>query len=159
VADNPALTVRRVKGSSPARIVIDPNRRVDISSKVFADDGQTVIIVGPSVAGDSSDFRYIPPNGDGAYPPTWIAEQLGVLGFKRLLIEGGATTVSRFVADRAVDRLHILTGPIIIGSGPAGLSLPEISNLRDAIRPETTTYPFEDGDVLFDCKFHRDTER
>jgi len=157
--DDPSLTVRRVAGSSPARVVIDPNRRVDISAKLFADDGAGKIIVGPARAGDPLEVRTIPPNKEGLYPPAWIARRLGDLGLKRLLIEGGAMTVSNFITSKAIDRLHILTGPIIIGSGPVGLNLPEIVHLRDAIRPETTVFAFEGGDVLFDCKFTRDAER
>jgi len=72
-------------------------------------------------------------------------------GLKRILIEGGAWTVSSFIAARAVDRLHLLVAPVIIGSGKSGLSLPPIERLGDALRPATRVHILADGDVLFDC--------
>ena len=44
-----------------------------------------------------------------------------------------------------------MTGPMIIGSGKPGISLPEIATLKDALRPKTATYVLPGGDVLTDC--------
>ena len=43
--------------------------------------------------------------------PTAIVAALYARGLKRLLIEGGAWTVSQFIDDDAVDRLHVLVAP------------------------------------------------
>jgi len=74
-----------------------------------------------------------------------------VRGFKRFVIDGGAHTVSRFIAAGAVDRLHGLGAPLIIGSGQSGLELSPIDQLSKALRPPTNVYVLTDGDVLFDC--------
>src|SRR5450631_3859609 len=39
LADDPQLTVRRVAGPQPARVIVDPNGRLPASAKVFAGDG------------------------------------------------------------------------------------------------------------------------
>src|SRR5436309_9997591 len=39
IADNPQLTVRRVAGSQPARVVIDPAGRLPMTARLFAEDG------------------------------------------------------------------------------------------------------------------------
>ena len=39
VADDPQLTVRRVEGPSPARVIVDPNARLPSSARVLASDG------------------------------------------------------------------------------------------------------------------------
>ena len=36
---------------------------------------------------------------------------------RRVLIEGGSDTVSRFLTAKCLDRLHIMVAPIILGSG------------------------------------------
>lgn len=154
--DNPSLTVRRVAGANPARVIIDPNRRVDITSQVFVDDGVRTVIVGPSRKHDPAHIECLPANNENAYPPRWIVEQLVERGLKRLLVEGGATTVSRFMTEKALDRLHILTGPLIIGSGPVGINLDAIDHLDHALRPAVTIFPFDSGDVVFDCNFSND---
>ena len=42
---------------------------------------------------------------------------------RRILIEGGAHTVSRFIAAGCLDRLHVMVAPIMLGSGQAGMTL------------------------------------
>jgi diaminohydroxyphosphoribosylaminopyrimidine deaminase / 5-amino-6-(5-phosphoribosylamino)uracil reductase len=71
----------------------------------------------------------------------------------RILVEGGAHTVSRFLAAEVLDRLYVLVAPILLGSGRAGLELPPIDQLTDALRPQVRSYSLEGGDVLFDCQF------
>ena len=70
---------------------------------------------------------------------------------RRLLIEGGARTVSGFIDAGAVDRLHLLVAPVILGSGKSGLSMRPIERLSQALRPRTRVHVLPDGDVLFDC--------
>src|SRR6476620_3295624 len=45
LADDPQLTVRRVTGPQPARVVIDPKGRLPASAKVFANDGVRRVLV------------------------------------------------------------------------------------------------------------------
>src|SRR4026207_536088 len=44
LADDPQLTVRRVAGPHPARVVIDPNGRLIPSAKLLADDGTRRVV-------------------------------------------------------------------------------------------------------------------
>ncbi len=73
----------------------------------------------------------------GRLAPADIVDALFHRGFKKILVEGGAATISNFIAAGMVDRLHILVAPLILGSGISGLSLPPIARLRDALRPAT----------------------
>src|SRR5215468_8704378 len=45
IADDPQLTVRRVTGRQPARVVIDPKGRLDSKAKVFGEDGARRILI------------------------------------------------------------------------------------------------------------------
>ena len=88
---------------------------------------------------------------DGTISPHEIIQKLHERGLRKILVEGGARTVSTFIAAGCVDRLHMLVAPMIIGSGMAGLSLPPIDGLDGALRPMTHVHVFADGDTLFDC--------
>src|SRR4029079_3394796 len=44
-ADDPQLTVRRVSGPNPARVVIDPRGTLGTSARVFAADGTRRIVI------------------------------------------------------------------------------------------------------------------
>ena len=86
----------------------------------------------------------------GAAPPAIVAA-LMERGLRRILIEGGARTISGFIDAGCVDRLHILMAPVIIGSGKPGLELRTIERLDQALRPTTHVHPLGGGEVLFDC--------
>ena len=60
---------------------------------------------------------------------------LAARGAHRILVEGGGITVSRFLAAGALDWLHVVVAPMLIGSGRPGLSLPAIDHLDQALRP------------------------
>jgi diaminohydroxyphosphoribosylaminopyrimidine deaminase/5-amino-6-(5-phosphoribosylamino)uracil reductase len=69
---------------------------------------------------------------------------------RRMLIEGGADTLSRFIAARCLDRLHITVSPIILGVGGPGIELPPLERADQARRMPMRVHMIED-DVLFDC--------
>jgi diaminohydroxyphosphoribosylaminopyrimidine deaminase/5-amino-6-(5-phosphoribosylamino)uracil reductase len=153
IADDPQLTVRHVEGRSPARVVIDPNGRMPNNARLFSDGGPPVLVVQttdlarpPGVVGIK-----IPKRG-GEIPPGDIVSALADLGYQRLLIEGGACTLSKFLAAGMLARLHITVAPFIIGSGLAGISLPAIRLLNEASRPQAKIYQLG-ADVLFDLAF------
>ncbi|WP_267967546.1 dihydrofolate reductase family protein [Neorhizobium galegae] len=75
-----------------------------------------------------------------------------------MLVEGGATTISRFVDAQMIDRLHISVAPIIIGSGPAGIRLSPIDRLSEARRPEVQVYNIG-TDIVFDCNFRMEARQ
>ena len=96
------------------------------------------------------------PRVNGQLSPRAIVAALFARGLKKLLIEGGASTVSAFIDDGAVDRLHVLVAPVILGSGKTGLALRPIEKLSDAKRPKAVVHLLDDGDVLFDCHLRCD---
>ena len=135
-ADDPQLSVRRVAGPNPARIVIDPRRRLPATARALRDDGtrRIVITARTGEAPELTGVEIVPLAHDGdQLSPAAIAGALRELGFRRLLIEGGPDTVSRFLAARCLDRLHILVAPIILGAGPSSLTLPALQRARDAL--------------------------
>ena len=81
-----------------------------------------------------------------------MLDALYARGFRRILIEGGARTVSTFLAARALHRLHLSIAPMVIGSGPMGVNLPSIDELDAALRPTTLIHQLGE-DVVFDCAF------
>ena len=57
------------------------------------------------------------PKSGGQITPSTIIAALAERGLRRILIEGGADTVSRFLAAGCLDRLHLIVAPIVLGSG------------------------------------------
>jgi diaminohydroxyphosphoribosylaminopyrimidine deaminase / 5-amino-6-(5-phosphoribosylamino)uracil reductase len=138
VTDDPQLTVRRVAGPNPARVIIDPSGRLPVDARVLAPDGAQRIVVSlagvPVQAPPGVDIVALAPDDQGRLAPAAIACALAKQGLRRILIEGGSETVSRFFAARCLDRLHVLLAPIILGAGRASLRLPPLHRIRDANR-------------------------
>ncbi|WP_372609970.1 dihydrofolate reductase family protein [Halomonas sp.] len=76
------------------------------------------------------------------------------LGLRRVLIEGGGVTVSRFLEAGVLHRLHLLLAPLLIGSGRPGLAMAPIATLDEARRPLARTFRCGD-DTLFDLDLTR----
>lgn len=149
--DDPQLTVRNCVGASPARVVIDPHGGVSPDANVWSNaDGARRLVVGGADSLNGGVERLAPPGGK--VTPDWLLKRLAKEGMRRVLIEGGAQTISQFVSAKAVDYLHLMVGPVIIGSGLTGITLPEIGGLDEAIRPDTEAHVFDGGDVLFVCR-------
>jgi riboflavin-specific deaminase-like protein len=153
LADDPQLTVRRVAGPNPTRVVLDPNGRLPGSARLYADDGVRRLLI------TARGTRPAPPPGvevvaltctDDRIAPPDILAALAARGLRRVLIEGGADTVSRFLAARCLDRLHVVVAPIILGSGRPSFALPPVDRVGDALSMSMHVHPL-DGEVLYDC--------
>jgi diaminohydroxyphosphoribosylaminopyrimidine deaminase / 5-amino-6-(5-phosphoribosylamino)uracil reductase len=152
-ADDPQLTVRLVEGRSPVRVVIDPRGRMPRDARMLRDGSAPVLLVcGPdATAPDGADVLRLPLDPSGGFAPDAVVSALGARGLHRILVEGGAETLGRFLDAGRIDVLHLLVAPMILGSGKAGLSMRPIQCLSDALRPRTDVHVFDDGDVLFTC--------
>ncbi len=142
--------------------MIDPTGRAPDDARCFQADGTSRFCV---MATDTSLPAGVRPiilqrNGESICPAE-IVRHLFALGLRRILIEGGSDTISRFIDAGMVDRLQVLLAPIILGSGRPGLSLKPIESVAQAMRPAARVHVFPDGDVLFDCELKpsRDNER
>ena len=153
LADDPLLTVRRVAGPHPARVVLDPNGRLPASAKVFVNDGVRRLLVtaeGTQCALPSGVEILALPAAGGRIAPPAILAALAERGLRRVLIEGGADTVSRFLTAGCLDRLHVMVAPIILGAGRASFILPPVERADQALRMPIRAHQLDD-EVLFDC--------
>ncbi len=152
LADDPMLNVRRVNGRNPARVVIDPRGRLGADARVLAQDGAPCYVVTRPGIRPPPGARHVALDGSPeAFAPATVVEALFALGLRRLLIEGGAQTVSSFIDANAIDRLHVLVAPCLLGSGKTGINLAPLPGLKHALRPRAEVHVLGGGDVLFDC--------
>jgi diaminohydroxyphosphoribosylaminopyrimidine deaminase/5-amino-6-(5-phosphoribosylamino)uracil reductase len=154
--DDPQLTVRSCCGGNPVRVILDSNRTLDAGYRVCADGAApTLILVAADKAGPGERLglaELLPlPCSDAAIDPETIIATLAARGLRRLFVEGGGVTVSRFLARGCLDRLQITVSPLIIGSGRPSISLPEIEDLRHGLRPPTRRFDLGE-DVMFECR-------
>ena len=153
VADDPLLTVRRCAGPSPARIILDPRGRLPPAAKVLNEDGIRRLVitaegVRPKLPAGVEIVEIATRNGEIA--PAAILAALRERGLARVLIEGGAHTVSRFIAAGCLDRLHVMMAPIMLGAGQTGVTLKPIDRADQALRAPMRAHLIGE-EVLLDC--------
>lgn len=154
IADDPQLTTRHVEGPNPVRVVIDPHGRMPEGLRMLSDGAGTVLVVAcPGVpVPKGAEAVPLACGPTGHIGPRQIVAALAARGLGRILVEGGAETLARFIDAAAIDELHLMVAPIVLGSGKTGLNLAPIDTLDEAMRPRVRTMRFRDGDMLCMCE-------
>jgi len=137
LADDPQLTVRHCPGPNPWRVVLDPLRKLPAQRRVFCDGQAPTLFLSaavpapiavpfpiparapaPAPATGQTETALLPVSDDGSgFAPAAVISLLAARGAQRILVEGGGITVSRFLAAGALDWLHVVVAPMLIGSG------------------------------------------
>jgi len=86
-----------------------------------------------------------------------LCAQLRERGLRRLFIEGGGVTVSRFLRAGLLERLQIAVAPVVIGRGRPGVSVPSVARLSQAVRPASRVFRMG-TDMLYDLCLTADPE-
>lgn len=156
-ADDPQLTTREVEGPSPVRVVLDTNRRLHPDYRLFREGPETLLLCAADAAGGKvvgkAPVLCLPRAGEGLDIAAVLAA-LSERGLRRIFVEGGGITVSRFLAAGALDRLHVTIAPLLIGSGIPAFTLPLAASLAEALRFEWSVHRIG-SDLLADIPLAR----
>ena len=111
--DNPQLTVRKVNGINPIRIVVDTYRQLPLNLNLFTDNLSDNIVLCSedkfkhSKTGNST---YLPIKEEKELlSPEDILNKLGDYGLNVILIEGGKKIISSFLNKNLVDEVYLYT--------------------------------------------------
>jgi len=126
IRDDPSLTVRGPDigpRGQPLRVVIDPNCRIPNDCVLLRDGAAPTLVIHCTEPSDLDDAphveRVVLTDDDGEISVMRILDMLGDRGVQSLMVEGGADTWRRFLADKAVDRAHLCRSPFTL-SGDDG---------------------------------------
>src|SRR2546428_4558731 len=141
LADDPALTVREIKGRDPLRVVVDADARTPPAAKVVRtkDPQHTVIFVARDAdvrrtnrLRDAGVLLATVPRADGGLDLGTVLRWLGEHGVNTLLSEAGPHVAGTPARSRLADRLLLPLSPISGGRGPPALEgVASASELRD----------------------------
>ena len=142
IKDNPLLTTRNMKGSSPMRIIIDPSLKLTNRLNIFKDGSKNIVFT-QKVSNKKLNNTIIYKLPKKNFTKL-IYQKIIDLNFNYILVEGGATTISNFLEQELLDIMQFIIAPIIIGSGIDSVKLKSISNLKYALRPKSILYKLGD---------------
>ncbi|HBG45708.1 MAG TPA: bifunctional diaminohydroxyphosphoribosylaminopyrimidine deaminase/5-amino-6-(5-phosphoribosylamino)uracil reductase RibD [Deltaproteobacteria bacterium] len=135
--DDPELTVRLVRGSSPVRVVLDSLLETAPVAKVFngVKEGKARLLIFASKEVKASRVRkaeglgaeviLVQATGSGLSLGT-VMRELGKREITSVLVEGGSELAASFISAGLVDKYVFFYGPMLIG----GDGLPMIAGLK-----------------------------
>jgi diaminohydroxyphosphoribosylaminopyrimidine deaminase/5-amino-6-(5-phosphoribosylamino)uracil reductase len=160
LADDPLLTVRLVKGRNPLRIVLDSRLRIPRNAQVLQGEGGTLIVT--TDLHDKKKVETIQKRGkeilvthrgnDRRVALRPLMELLAARGISSILIEGGKKVNTSLLQESLVNRMVVITAPLVLGKGKEGIGDLGIADLEEAIRPSTYTVSRVGEDVIFDLR-------
>ena len=125
-ADNPRLLVRaperraariaRGEPASPLRVVVSGSGKLDRDAAVFTAEGaETVVYDGAGQSGAGGQGGA----GGRAVDFGGLLDDLARRGVRRLMVEGGASVLTRFLAEDRADELQLSVAPFLLGDPQA----------------------------------------
>jgi diaminohydroxyphosphoribosylaminopyrimidine deaminase/5-amino-6-(5-phosphoribosylamino)uracil reductase len=128
LADDPLLTPRlsRTITRTPLRVIVDPQLRIPLPSRLFLDPGPVLIAAAEGAPKRKAtalqrkgvDLVLFPDRG-GRFDLKALLAHLGRKEVTSLLVEGGAEIFSSFLSEGLADRLWLFYAPILIGGQSA----------------------------------------
>ena len=141
LADDPALTVREVKGRDPLRVIVDADARTPPTAKVVRarDPQRTVIFVARDAdvrrtnkLREAGVLLVTVPRADGGLDLGAVLRWLGEHGVNTLMSEAGPHVAGALVRDGLADRVLLIVSPVAGGDGPPALEgVTKASDLHD----------------------------
>ena len=123
LADDPELTARPPGPRVAARIVLDPEASIPLSSRLVNSARDTPLVIAVNERASESTRRRLAERGaqilsfegSGRIPIGPLLDELGRRGDTNLLVEGGGRVLGSFLDDAAVDAVDVFIAPLIEG--------------------------------------------
>lgn len=160
LTDDPQLTVRLVKGKNPLRIILDSRLRIPLNARVLQGEGETLILTTDehdpkkveAIQGQDKEVFVVQRGPDGRAELPSLMKILAERGISSILVEGGAEVITSLLRERLVNRMVVITAPLILGQGKEGIGDLGIADLERAIRPSSRQVRQIGEDVIFDLR-------
>ncbi|MBI5888439.1 MAG: bifunctional diaminohydroxyphosphoribosylaminopyrimidine deaminase/5-amino-6-(5-phosphoribosylamino)uracil reductase RibD [Deltaproteobacteria bacterium] len=164
--DDPALTVRLVKGKNPARVVVDSSLRTPLDAKIFDNAGKVRLIIFTTNAAPADKIKKARAKGaevvtvpksagmGGGVDLKKVLRELGSRAIASLLVEGGGSLGASFIKACLVDRISFFIAPIVLGGGAAlGIGPLGIKKMSKALVIKDMTMKRIGKDILIEGHF------
>jgi len=121
--DNPLLTVRRVKGRNPLRIVLTASGRLKHNLSLLTDGGPPTLVVTTRIGAvrfrktkGNIEILALPARSKGV-DLNALLRTLGKRQITSILVEGGSGVITSFLKQGLADRIIVIVAPILVGDG------------------------------------------
>lgn len=161
--DNPALTVRLVRGRNPLRVIVDSHLRIPLNAKVFDQQSVAKTLVVTTV--DKTNLKWkkledkgvemmsIEANRQGQVHLKKLFKRLSQKNISSILVEGGAKILTAVLKQNLANRLVTVIAPKIIGQGIEAIGDLNIRTLNSAKKISIEKVTRLGDDIIIDGRF------
>ncbi len=122
--DDPELTVRKIRGRNPKRIILSGSLTFEKPAKVFTDKYASNTTILTTVSDKTQIYNKWSSSGVNIFQIAAsgnvinsIVRKLGDLEIASVLVEGGRQVFSQFIASGLTDEIQIFIAPKVFGRG------------------------------------------
>jgi diaminohydroxyphosphoribosylaminopyrimidine deaminase/5-amino-6-(5-phosphoribosylamino)uracil reductase len=160
LVDDPQLTVRLVEGRNPLRICLDSRLRIPLNARLLQGSGRTFIVTTEGNAqdkitalqGKGGEVLIAQRGLDERVDLRYLLRNLGEMGIASILVEGGKGVITSLLRSGLVNRMVVITAPMIMGEGIEAIGDLGIKDLAGAIRFSSREVTEIGEDVVFDLR-------
>jgi diaminohydroxyphosphoribosylaminopyrimidine deaminase / 5-amino-6-(5-phosphoribosylamino)uracil reductase len=144
INDDPELTTRLVKGSSPLRIILDSKLRIPLTAKVLTNQDKAKTIIAATPAANKERLSAlgkigiavltVPADAQGRVDLKKLLKTLGARNITSLLVEGGGQVITSFLRLGLADKTVAIIAPKILGKGADAVGDLNITDLAKAYK-------------------------
>jgi riboflavin-specific deaminase-like protein len=132
LSDNPRLTTRLAEGTSPRPVILDSTLHTPPGAAIFQHPLPPLIACSDQADPTSVELLraagaqivHLPTGEDGRLSLPALLETLRERGITSLMVEGGASVLTSFLAEGLADALVVTIAPCLMGGQQAILARP-----------------------------------
>ncbi|MBN1479201.1 bifunctional diaminohydroxyphosphoribosylaminopyrimidine deaminase/5-amino-6-(5-phosphoribosylamino)uracil reductase RibD [candidate division KSB1 bacterium] len=165
--DDPHLTVRKFKGLSPKRIVLDSQLRIPLDANVLSDESPNKTIIVTTNTASKEKIARIVERGSivlvldaderGWVPQDILWRELGALGITSIMVEGGSSVHTECLKSRHADEIIIFFAPKILGTGVDAIGDLGIRNMNSALKLENLKIKRLQDDFMLSANLQKES--
>lgn len=135
LADDPQLNVRFSAGKDPDPIVLDSQLRLPTDSQLFSIPHRKVHIFcsepigakrAAALSSAGASIHPTPKNSRGMLDIPTVLVALRDMGYRSLMVEGGATVIAEFIHAKVIDWFVMTIAPLMLGGLKVTLPRPGV---------------------------------
>lgn len=136
--DNPLLTIHRIKGENPRRIILTAPGKFPPESRIIKNnkDNKTILVASKITSvlkSYQAEIWEVKKASDGKIDLQKFLRKAGQEGIASILVEGGKEIFTSFIRNKLVDKVYYFLAPKIIGKGLETFGDLGINRIKDSL--------------------------
>ncbi len=138
IRDNPELTIHKIKGENPKRIILTTSGQLPPDSRILKNnkDNKTIVVtskVTSRLKSYPAEIWEVKRDRDGGIELKEFLRKASQEGIVSILVEGGKEIFTSFIRNKLVDKVYYFLAPKILGKGLETFGDLGINRIKDSL--------------------------